>query len=76
MPYIVVNLDQACRRQQFGEGWFPTFDDVPKQAVSMSIRQIMKSARIILSVPDNRNAAAAKAPAEGPVPPAWPASYG
>jgi glucosamine-6-phosphate deaminase len=74
VPYIVVNLDQACRQQQFGEGWFPTFDDVPKQAVSMSIRQIMKSARIILSVPDKRKAAAVKGTVEGPVTPTCPAS--
>ena len=74
VPYIIVNLDQACRQQQFGEGWFPTFDDVPKQAVSMSIRQIMKSARIILSVPDRRKAAAVKGTVEGPVTPTCPAS--
>ena len=74
LPYIVVNLDQACRQQQFGEGWFPTFDDVPKQAVSMSIRQIMKSARIILSVPDRRKAVAVKGTVEGPVTPTCPAS--
>ena len=74
VPYIVVNLDQACRQQQFGEGWFPTFDDVPKQAVSMSIRQIMKSARIILSVPDLRKARAVKGTVEGPVTPTCPAS--
>ena len=42
-PYIVVELDEACRRQQLGEGWFPTLDDVPRQAISMSVRQIMKS---------------------------------
>src|SRR5690606_25460261 len=35
-PYLVVDLDEACRRQQLGEGWFPTFDDVPRQAISMS----------------------------------------
>ena len=74
VPYIVVNLDQACRQQQFGEGWFPTFEDVPKQAVSMSIRQIMKSARIILSVPDRRKAIAVKGTVEGPVTPTCPAS--
>lgn len=73
-PYIVVNLDDACRRQQFGEGWFPTFADVPKQAVSMSIRQIMKSACLILSVPDKRKAAAVKGTVEGPVTPDCPAS--
>jgi len=74
VPYIVVNLDHACRQQQFGEGWFPTFADVPQQAVSMSIRQIMKSARIILSVPDRRKAAAVKGTVEGPVTPTCPAS--
>lgn len=73
-PYLVVNLDQACRRQQFGEGWFPTFDDVPQQAISMSIRQIMKSACLILSVPDRRKAAAVKGAVEGPVTPTCPAS--
>ena len=74
VPYIVVNLDHACRQQQFGEGWFPTFDGVPKQAVSMSIRQIMKSACLILSVPDKRKAAAVKGTVEGPVTPTCPAS--
>ena len=59
-PYLVVNLDEACRRQQLGEGWFPTFDDVPKQAISMSIKQIMKSEHIICSVPDKRKAEAVK----------------
>jgi len=39
-PYIVVDLDEACRRQQLGEGWFATLDDVPRRAISMSIRQI------------------------------------
>lgn len=59
-PYIVVELDEACRRQQMGEGWFPTLEDVPTQAISMSIRQIMKSAAIIASVPDERKAQAVK----------------
>ena len=49
--YKVVNLDEACRNQQFGEGWFPTFDDVPKQAVSMTVSQIMKCKHIISAVP-------------------------
>lgn len=49
--YIVVNLDEACRRQQMGEGWFETFDDVPKQAVSMTVHQIMSCERIISCVP-------------------------
>lgn len=56
--YLVVDLDEACRAQQMGEGWFETLNDVPKQAISMSIKQIMKSAHIICSVPDLRKAQA------------------
>jgi len=56
--YIVVKLDDACRRQQLGEGWFPTLEDVPERAISMSIRQIMKSKAIICTVPDQRKAQA------------------
>lgn len=73
-PYIVVNLDDDCRRQQLGEGWFPSFSDVPKQAISMSIRQIMKSKHIICSVPDQRKAAAVKNSVRGKVSPMVPAS--
>jgi glucosamine-6-phosphate deaminase len=73
-PYIVVNLDDDCRRQQLGEGWFPTFDDVPKQAISMSIRQIMKSKSIICTVPDERKAVAVKNTLEGEISPLIPAS--
>ncbi|NQU42473.1 glucosamine-6-phosphate deaminase [bacterium] len=73
-PYIIVDLDEACRKQQLGEGWFPTFDDVPKQAISMSIKQIMKSSSIICTVPDERKADAVKKTVEGPVTPKAPAS--
>jgi glucosamine-6-phosphate deaminase len=73
-PYIVVELDEACRRQQLGEGWFPSLDDVPRRAISMSIRQILKSRTIVCTVPDARKAAAVKAAVEGPVTPAVPAS--
>lgn len=73
-PYIVVNLDEACRRQQLGEGWFPTFEDVPTQAISMSIKQICKSKAIVLSIPDLRKADAVKACIEGPVSNLHPAS--
>ncbi len=72
--YIVVTLDEGCRRQQMGEGWFPTFDDVPKQAISMSIKQIMKSKAIICSVPDDRKADAVKKALEGIISPEIPAS--
>ncbi len=73
-PYIIVNLDEACRRQQMGEGWFPTIDDVPPQAISMSVRHILKSQAIICSVPDQRKAEAVKNAIEGPVTPNVPAS--
>jgi glucosamine-6-phosphate deaminase len=73
-PYIVVTLDEACRKQQMGEGWFPTLEAVPEKAVSMSIRQIMKSRLIILSVPDERKAQAVKNAVEGDVDPRYPAS--
>jgi glucosamine-6-phosphate deaminase len=73
-PYIVVKLDDACRRQQLGEGWFPTFDDVPREAISMSVRQIMKSRAIICTVPDQRKAEAVRNAAQGQVTPHVPAS--
>jgi len=74
IPYIVVNLDEACRRQQLGEGWFPTLEDVPAQAISMSIRQIMKSKSILCTAPEQRKAAAVRNTVTGPVTPDVPAS--
>lgn len=73
-PYMVVELDEACRRQQHGEGWFPTFDDVPTHALSMSVRQIMKSSNIVCTVPDERKAAAVRDSLTGPVTNTVPAS--
>jgi glucosamine-6-phosphate deaminase len=73
-PYIIVELDEACRRQQFGEGWFPSMQDVPTRAISMSIRQIMKSQSIVCTVPDRRKAVAVRNSIEGPVTPNVPAS--
>jgi len=73
-PYLVVELDEACRRQQMGEGWFPTVEDVPAQAISMAVRQIMKSNTIVCTVPDERKAAAVTATVEGRVTPDVPAS--
>jgi glucosamine-6-phosphate deaminase len=73
-PYIVVELDHACRQQQFGEGWFPTFDAVPSRAISMSIQQILKSKSIVCSVPDERKANAVRGAVEGPISPECPAS--
>jgi glucosamine-6-phosphate deaminase len=73
-PYCVVKLDKACRLQQVGEGWFTDLDQVPKQAISMSVRQILKAGRIICTVPDTRKSQAVKATVEGPVTPEVPAS--
>jgi glucosamine-6-phosphate deaminase len=73
-PYVIVTLDEACRRQQVGEGWFPSLADVPTQAISMSIRQILESRQIIAVVPDARKAAAVAACLEGDVSPMAPAS--
>jgi glucosamine-6-phosphate deaminase len=73
-PYLVVDLDEACRRQQLGEGWFATLEDVPKRAISMSIRQILKTKKIICFVPDARKAKAVQACFEGEISPAAPAS--
>ena len=73
-PYLVVTLDDACRRQQLGEGWFKTLDDVPRRAVSISVKQILKSAHIICTVPERRKARAVKACLEGEIGPMVPAS--
>ena len=73
-PYLVVSLDDACRRQQVGEGWFPDLAAVPAQALSMSVRQILASREILCIVPDARKADAVRAALEGPVTPDVPAS--
>lgn len=58
--YIIVNLDDNCKKQQVGEGWFATVDDVPKQAISMTVYQIMLSKVIISCVPYKVKAKAIK----------------
>ena len=73
-PYIVVALDEACRKQQWGEGWFESMEAVPQKAISMSIRQIMQSNEIICSVPDERKALAVHNCLDGPVSNIFPAS--
>ena len=73
-PYLVVTLDDACRRQQVGEGWFASIDDVPRRAISMSIRQILKSREIVAIAPERRKAKAIAACLEGDVSPLAPAS--
>jgi len=73
-PYIIVELDEKCRRQQLGEGWFPTLDDVPTKAISMSCRHILKAKQIVCTVPDLRKAEAVRDAVYGDVSPKIPAS--
>ena len=72
--YLVVNLDEACRQQQVGEGWFKSIAEVPTQAISMSIKQILKSRNILCIVPDDRKAEAVRASITLAVSPLRPAS--
>jgi glucosamine-6-phosphate deaminase len=73
-PYLIVNLDEACRRQQVGEGWFANISEVPLQAISMSVRQILSAKEIIAVVPDARKAAAVKQCIDGEITEVAPAS--
>ncbi|HZU14723.1 MAG TPA: glucosamine-6-phosphate deaminase [Chloroflexota bacterium] len=73
-PYIVVRLDEACRRQQVGEGWFGSVNDVPVEAISMSIHQIMLARKIFCLAPEERKAEAVRACFAGEVTPWAPAS--
>jgi glucosamine-6-phosphate deaminase len=74
LPYLIVELDEPCRKQQLGEGWFTSIDEVPRQAISMSVKQIMKSKHIICSVPDERKAMAVKNTVEQKINNLYPAS--
>ncbi len=73
-PYLIVNLDEPCRRQQVGEGWFADISQVPTHAISMSPRQILKAKELLVVVPDQRKASAVKACLEGEIGPMAPAS--
>ena len=73
-PYLVVELNDECRNQQVGEGWFPDLDEVPRQAISMSIQQIVKARRVICVVPERRKARAVKDCLELEISPMHPAS--
>ena len=74
LPYHVVALDERCRQQQVGEGWFPLLESVPTQAISMSVQRILATGTLVCSVPDRRKAVAVQAAVEGPITPAVPAS--
>ncbi len=73
-PCIIVDLDEPCRLQQVGEGWFASLSEVPPRAISMTVRQILKAKEILVVVPDARKAQAVKSCLEGPISPMAPAS--
>lgn len=73
-PYIIAHLDQSCRQQQVNEHWFTSIEEVPRRAISMSVKQIMLSGSIICSVPGVRKAKAVKNCLEGGVSNLYPAS--
>jgi glucosamine-6-phosphate deaminase len=73
-PYLIVDLDEACRQQQVGEGWFPDLAAVPARAISISIRQLLKAEELICVVPDLRKARAVAVCLEGEVSAEAPAS--
>lgn len=73
-PYLIVNLDEACRKQQVGEAWFADISQVPERAISMSAKQILKARALLVVVPDQRKARAVKACLEGEISPMAPAS--
>lgn len=73
-PYLIVDLDEACRRQQVGEGWFKNISEVPKRAISTSVRQILKAQEIVAVVPDSRKAKAVQTCLEGEIGQMAPAS--
>lgn len=70
----IVELDEMCRKQQVGEGWFPTVDDVPRRALTLTVPAIMECKTIVSVVPDARKAEAVKNALEGPISTACPAS--
>ena len=73
--YKVVPLDDKCRMQQVGEGWFATKEDVPTHAFSMSMKQILWAKCIVCTCPDTRKAEAVKGALEGPVTVMLPSSF-
>lgn len=70
----VVELDQACRRQQVGEGHFPDEASVPARAITVTVPALLRAGRVLAIVPEARKAAPVRAALEGPIGPACPAS--
>lgn len=73
-PFAVATLDERCRRQQVGEGWFASLGEVPRQAITMTIPEILRARSVFVCCPDARKADAVKATLDGPIDPKTPAS--
>lgn len=74
LAYKVVDLDERCKKQQVGEGWFATVDDVPKQAITMCVKQIMSCRHIVTATPHQVKAEAVLNTITKPVQPTVPAT--
>ena len=72
--YAVVALDEVCRRQQVGEGWYPDLDHVPTHAFSMTVPQILATKSIVVIVPDDRKAEAVRRTVKDEISPMVPAT--
>ena len=70
----IVTMDRECRMQQVGEGHFPTIEDVPPQALTLTVPALLSAKHVLAVVPEARKAVAVKAALEGPVTPNCPAS--
>ncbi|HEY0540229.1 MAG TPA: glucosamine-6-phosphate deaminase [Actinoallomurus sp.] len=70
----LLELDEACRRQQWGEGHFPTLDAVPRQALSLTVPALLRPSHVFALVPEKRKAEAVRSALMGPVTPQCPAS--
>jgi glucosamine-6-phosphate deaminase len=73
-PMKIVTLDTHCRRQQVGEGWFSTLEEVPRQALTLTIPTIFRIPKLIVTVPDRRKAEAVRATLRDPISPACPST--
>jgi glucosamine-6-phosphate deaminase len=74
VPVKVVTLDDACRRQQVGEGHFPDVDAVPTTAITVTVPALLAAAHVVVVAPDARKATPVTAAFTGPVSTACPAS--
>lgn len=69
-----VTLDEACRRQQVGEGHFPDLDAVPREALTLTCPALLSVQRLVCCVPERRKASAVRDALTGPIATVCPAS--